>query len=245
MEPLYKYKNSILTFDKNNAVYDPVEYWNNYYDHREVVGFEYSEITRIFNNFLYNQNIIRRDYSEIKVLDCGCGNGGYMNSLYKEGYSVTGIDIVDKVKNKDLNFQIGDVRNLQFEDNSFDSTISFGMLGYFLDINKILSEMNRVTKMFGFIILRFSHLTFSRKLRALKEGIELTKEPDFIFTCFHDMQEIIEIANGFNWDLMYYIPDISTEIGVFEVNSLDKKFAATIFDYDTILMIFRKSTREI
>ncbi len=61
-----------------------------------------------------------------KILDVGCGTGRHAIELAKRGYSVTGVDLsenmLDKAREKaieagvQIDFQIADARNLQFED---------------------------------------------------------------------------------------------------------------------------------
>jgi demethylmenaquinone methyltransferase / 2-methoxy-6-polyprenyl-1,4-benzoquinol methylase len=101
-----------------------------------------------------------------RVLDVAAGTG-----TSSEPYADAGIDVVacdfsvgmlkvGKRRRPDIDFIAGDATNLPFADNSFDATtISFGLRNVG-DPHKALSEMLRVTKPGGrLVIAEFSHPT--------------------------------------------------------------------------------------
>ena len=103
-----------------------------------------------------------------RVLDLAAGTG-----TSSEPYADAGIDVVacdfsvgmlkvGKRRRPDIDFIAGDATNLPFADNSFDvSTISFGLRNV-MDPKKALSEMLRVTKPGGkLVVAEFSHPTFA------------------------------------------------------------------------------------
>ena len=71
-----------------------------------------------------------KDVPRGSLLDVGCGAGHHSKDLSTLGYEVTGIDLsvngllqaqnVSKAHNQNIDFVIGDVENLPFEDNSFE-----------------------------------------------------------------------------------------------------------------------------
>ena len=102
-----------------------------------------------------------------KILDLACGYGRFTIPLAKQGYTIQGIDISSNliVKAKktarkeglNLKFQIGDMRKLPYEDNSFDSIIcmwsAFAELSKEKDQKKALKEMLRILRKEGFAFL--------------------------------------------------------------------------------------------
>ena len=102
-----------------------------------------------------------------KILDLAAGTGTSTQPFYLAGaYPVAcdfsaGMIEVGKQKFPHINFVQGDALNLPFADNTFDAvTISFGLRNV-QDTNKALTEMLRVTKPSGrMVICEFSHPTW-------------------------------------------------------------------------------------
>jgi ubiquinone/menaquinone biosynthesis C-methylase UbiE len=102
-----------------------------------------------------------------KILDLACGYGRFTIPLAKQGYTIEGIDIspnlieeakkTAKKEKLSIKFQIGDMRNLPYRNESFDSVIC--MWSAFIEIYKekdqlrALSEMMRVLSKGGFVFL--------------------------------------------------------------------------------------------
>ena len=101
--------------------------------------------------------------SGTRVLDIATGTGAQAFAFAKQGCKVTGIDLseamigVARRKNRyaNLNFEVGDATSLPFDDGSFDiSIISFALHMMPLSISeKVLNEMNRVTRPGGNIVI--------------------------------------------------------------------------------------------
>jgi demethylmenaquinone methyltransferase/2-methoxy-6-polyprenyl-1,4-benzoquinol methylase len=107
------------------------------------------------------------------LLDIACGTGDFSIAALKlKPQSIVGADISEgmlkvgekKVAKKGLqniiSFELGDSENLRFDDESFDAiTVGFGVRN-FENLEKGLSEMNRVLKKDGQVaILEFSKPT--------------------------------------------------------------------------------------
>lgn len=96
-------------------------------------------------------------------MDVGCGTGNFSLKLAKLGYSVTGIDISDKMlevaRKKSaqaavaLDFFNMDACNLDFLDEYFDGAVSIAALEFIRDPTKALEEMFRVVKVGGFVLV--------------------------------------------------------------------------------------------
>jgi ubiquinone/menaquinone biosynthesis C-methylase UbiE len=104
-------------------------------------------------------------YKDRKVLEGGCGTGRESMYLAYKGSNLTAIDITDKslqtAKDQskkytfkyEINFQKTSVLSLPFENESFDVVISSGVIHHTKDPKKAFSELSRVLKKDGLIIL--------------------------------------------------------------------------------------------
>jgi len=124
-------------------------------------------IGRLFNNI---------DLGKInKVLEIGCGVGvvsSHLNSVYR--MDVIGIDIdPEQIKmakkynkeNETLKFINVNATKLPFEKNKFDMVLLLWVMHHINDWGKVLKEINRVLKIYGFFI--FSDLAYSRKITTI------------------------------------------------------------------------------
>lgn len=84
------------------------------------------------------------------VLDVGCGTGKLLELLRETGFDVTGVEYAEKgveiCQEKDLNVRQGDIRDLQFKDDSFDTVISQHVLEHIDADVHAMSELCRVAK---------------------------------------------------------------------------------------------------
>ena len=94
-----------------------------------------------------------------KVLDVACGTGDMMVSLAEQGCIVTGVDIseemmaIAKRKVESGKWKVVDVESLPFEDNTFDAvTCAFGVRN-FVHLEQGLSEMLRVLRPGGTMVI--------------------------------------------------------------------------------------------
>ncbi|MBD3255812.1 MAG: methyltransferase domain-containing protein [Candidatus Lokiarchaeota archaeon] len=93
------------------------------------------------------------------VLEIGCGKGMTCYFLLRYGAKITGIDIIDNFSETCLESGVKlikmDASNLKFENNSFDLVYTFDAFEHFLDPEKVLQEIIRVTKNDGYIYASF------------------------------------------------------------------------------------------
>ena len=108
-----------------------------------------------------------------KILEGGCGLGQKLFALSKKGFDVVGIDNAEKTVEKmnklypELNIQKGDLRWLEFPDETFDGYWSFGVIEHDIDgFDHIMSEMHRILKVEGYLFITFPFMNLLRKIKA-------------------------------------------------------------------------------
>ncbi len=113
----------------------------------------------------YNMNIQRFIDEEIaklpktsKILDAGCGDG-FVSKSYLDNYEVYGIDIEKEAVDYCTkaypkgNYSLGDVYNLEFEDNFFDVIIFSQVIEHLYEPEKVLKELYRILKFGGIVLI--------------------------------------------------------------------------------------------
>ena len=104
---------------------------------------------------------IKVDNSQILLLDIGCGPGTFSKILARRGFKVYGIDFspeiitVAKRKSEKLNidYQVASIYSLPFKDNYFDKIICLGVLQTIEDHQRAISEIRRVLKKNGLLVI--------------------------------------------------------------------------------------------
>jgi len=127
--------------------------------------------------FILSKNYLLRN---IRILEGGCGNGGWVYFLHELGYDVVGLDYAEKVirrlhieilnrKIGNLSLIIGDITHLCFKNKSFDIYLSLGVVEHFEEgpIDS-LRECNRVLKMEGVLLLQVPYYNLIRRFKYLK-----------------------------------------------------------------------------
>ncbi len=149
-------------FGKGNAGFAGIFYKLNVFRLRTV---NYKTINRALGNmdlFLMDQLLKGRLKKEFRILDAGCGEGRNLKYFISNGFNIYGIDrhpgAIQMLRysantwNKQFNtekFQVGDIRSLPYENDSFDFVICIGVLHFSDDLEdylRMMSEMVRVTK---------------------------------------------------------------------------------------------------
>lgn len=108
------------------------------------------------------------------LLDVGCGAGHHSKDLAMKGYNVVGIDIAlnglvqaEKIcaaNNLSIDFVLGDIENLPFDDNSFDTVFCSLILHHFPKRKNLLRELARVSKKYfvAFEVNAYDVISFIR-----------------------------------------------------------------------------------
>lgn len=105
-----------------------------------------------------------------KALDVGCGPGAYLPLLSTSGYEVFGFDISEKMlahakanllkhHGMPIHFDHGDIHALPYRDKTFDLVLCIGVIMYVDDDRRVLSELARVLKPGGHLIIATDNKT--------------------------------------------------------------------------------------
>ena len=108
-----------------------------------------------------------------RVLEGGCGRANTVWGLRQAGFDAVGVDFAEKTVlaindvAPEIDVRFGDVRDLPFEDASFDGYWSLGVIEHFYDgYQPIQNEMLRVLKPGGFLFMTVPAMSPLRQLKA-------------------------------------------------------------------------------
>jgi ubiquinone/menaquinone biosynthesis C-methylase UbiE len=94
-----------------------------------------------------------------RVLEVGCGTGLILSRLAAEASEAVGMDLskgmLKSARERGLSVAVGSATQLPFPDDSFDIVCSFKVLAHVPDIRSALSEITRVTRPGGRMVLEF------------------------------------------------------------------------------------------
>lgn len=151
------------------------QFVKNIYNEDEMKNY-YTNITKEIGLFKCEEILFKKYLNlEDKIIDLGCGAGRTTIPLYNMGYkNITGLDIAEgmiksaKSLCNNIDFVIGDVTDIQFNDETFDKAIfSFNGLMLIPKLEsrlKALKEINRILKNNGYFI--FSTPYMDNKLHS-------------------------------------------------------------------------------
>ncbi len=143
------------------------------------------------------------------VLDLACGEGYGSFMLSKVASSVHGVDIsaeaIDRAQSKylspsnNLHFFRGDASRLNFSDNQFDIVVSFETIEHLYTQEEMISEVRRVLKPEGILIISSPNKSVYSNEREFKNHFHV-KELDFYeFNCL--LQKQFEVITYFGQSL--------------------------------------------
>ena len=179
--------------------YGDKTYWEDRYKSSENTTFDWLENYSALRDIISSLNIPKETG---QILNLGCGNSEFAEDMYNDGYkNIKNIDISHNViktmaeRNKDkegMIYEVMDVRDLKYEDNSFDlavdkSTIDALLCGEdaFINVAKMIKEVQRILKVGGYYMIvsygtpEYRMLHLNRKFEKFK--IEILKiEKDFV-----------------------------------------------------------------
>lgn len=170
-----------------------------------------------FDNSRYSiwkavRNFVDNIAEDSLVLDAGCGNGKNMLYMQARDIKVIGIDFCDKLlnicKEKVLNVKYADVRNIPFENNTFDYVISIAVIHHLSiesDRRKAIDEMLRVCKPNGKILVSVWALEQDKNSRfKFTLGDNIVKWDDSTrFYHIHSKDTITDLLQSYNVESIF------------------------------------------
>ena len=174
-------------------------FWKNYTHLTNVYGEVYRERQSAAMNYITHLPISKN----AKILEIGCGAGQLTINLAEKGFFVEAIDNAPKMVEvcrqsvakakleKTVHLKVADVHALSFEENSFDVVVGMGVVIWLHNLKKALSEIHRVLKPGGFLILSLdnryaAHILFDLPIatksimkQRLNRGGFWTQKTDF------------------------------------------------------------------
>ena len=189
-------------YDKSASEY----HINNYLSGRRYSPLQYRQ-------YYIDQMIERQKISKgAKILDVGCGPGELIVGLLRKGYDVWGIDIskrmieeaiktVHERVSPEWNYaSVGDIEKLDFCDCFFNVVVAAGVIEYQKDDENALTEMNRVLKKDGYLIVnvtnRYSYIRIlERAYTRAKQNATTKSMINFIKTKLLGKEKIKEFIS--------------------------------------------------
>ena len=170
-----------------------------YTGERMIIGeMECGKESDVYKEHIGRYNFAVQLVKDKRVLDIACGSGYGAAMLVESGAKeVVGGDIDDEViraakdryKNSNLNFEKVNAEELFFNDEYFDVVVSFETIEHIKDYKKYLSEIKRVLRPGGLLIISTPNRKITHRLGInnpyhIKEFIlnELREELEGYFT---------------------------------------------------------------
>jgi len=105
-----------------------------------------------------------------RVLDIGCGAGGFLELAKREGWEAFGVDpsdiAVNFARGKGLNVICGTLQTAGYAPGSFDVVTMWDVLEHLADPRRAIEEAHAVLKIGGFLVVRVPNTDF-QLLKAL------------------------------------------------------------------------------
>jgi 2-polyprenyl-3-methyl-5-hydroxy-6-metoxy-1,4-benzoquinol methylase len=115
---------------------------------------------------IFDQLLNGVDLKNKKVLEVGCGLGFFSKKMYRKGALITGIDVGEKlvkITSKKIpggKFLVGSALDIPFRKNEFDIILCTEVIEHTEDPKRAISELFRVTKQGGIIIITTPNKTY-------------------------------------------------------------------------------------
>lgn len=135
-----------------------IEFFNQFADNCGYDVFGETGYHRLINEFLKYLSPYKREKGKFKIIDLGCGTGSFTSRLHKYGFDLMALDISPRCISyarenyPDIEFMVGDIEHLDFDNNVFNVVFLSGVLHHFPKLSHVLSECHRVLKKGGILL---------------------------------------------------------------------------------------------
>lgn len=187
--------------------------WTKIYDSMNEVAYPAEGVIRIFKGDFPNLKFPKVTPGE-RILDLGCGDGRHLKFLSQLGFTVTGVEISQKIcellQDRFSSFEapikisVGHAAHLDFADNTFDRLLAWNSCYYMSmtgpDFDSHVAEMARVLKPQGWItvsIPKKTNFIFEHSSGETHPGYRVIRDDYFggsrdgeLMRCFADRSEI-------------------------------------------------------
>ncbi len=186
------------------------------------------------------------------ILEGGCGIGNRLFSLDSAGFDAHGVDYAENTVAKiqkiapQLNASLQDIRQLNFEDASFDGYWSLGVIEHFQNGYKpILQEMKRVIKKGGYLFVTVPAMSLLRRSKAVLGCYPKVNDSEYTYQNFYQFalnkQVLIDDMKAFSFKLLQCSPidglkGLKDEVSIGK-NMLQKLYSGHSFLTSTIRAI--------
>ncbi len=109
-------------------------------------------------------DLLPENFSGNRLLDVGCGNGGFLKHFQERGWAIYGVDFspeaissAKKLLSVDTLYQ-GELRDCHFKDESFNVITMYHLLEHVYDPIATLEEARRILKEDGLLVLRMPNM---------------------------------------------------------------------------------------
>ena len=184
---------------------------SNFFNKRRTIYCTNCSLTnKIFIDRLKTAISLANISQKSKILDVGCNDAELFKIIRQTNMSCKcwGIDIWDKIlqlKIPNCKFQIEDIRNLPFEDRSFDIVFTLDVLEHVQNVQKGISEIFRVLKPGGVLILSGPTESWFYKIcrillynildrKVLQKKTKISGEADYHYCSVYDLEEELQNA---------------------------------------------------
>ena len=208
--------------------FNPQQYWADRYAQEHIAGRSSDEFRRQDFWPLMKQHLPR----DKKILDAGCGVGGWIIFLKEEGFDVEGIDSAARTVramteyDPEIKVKIADVDAIPYPDNLFGGVVAVGALEYVEDrVDEALREVNRVLGPEGVFLLEVPITNLLRRvfyipLKELERRIKGWQGNEPVFAnYFFDRHELVRKlkATGFSiiTEQPHELPDSNSHYGLY------------------------------
>ncbi len=152
------------------------------------------------------QNYSKEQFKKLKVLSIGPRSEGEIFNLFANGFELKNLVGVDLFSYSPL-IKLGDMHNLDFNDEEFDIVLMGWCLAYSNNKKQALSEVNRVLKKKGLLVVGYTSINSSKEEIMQKRGY-LVASP---FSKINSIEDLNNLANSIGFK-MYYSKKLDKKI---------------------------------